>query len=249
MKNRLLYVPDDTGALRYALEEMENRGVSFATEPSSGVTHLLLGVPCKMPEAELRSVLERLNGDVTVLGGFLDRPELAGYRCLDLLENPLYLAKNAMITAQCAVRLAGKHLPVIWEGCPVLILGWGRIGKCLGSVLRRMGAEVSVAARRPEDLAMIAALGCDGREIGKLDCILRRYRVIFNTVPAPVLRRGQRELCRDDCVLVELASKPGMEGEGIIDGRGLPGKMAPESSGKLIARVVLGLCAREEEMQ
>jgi hypothetical protein len=40
-----------------------------------------------------------------------------------------------------------------------------------------------------------------------------------------------------------------MEGEGIIDGRGLPGKMAPESSGKLIARVVLGLCAREEEMQ
>ena len=248
MKNRLIYVPEGTGALRYALEEMEKRGVSLAAEPSAGVTHLLLSVPCRMAEEELKAVLERLSRDITVLGGFLNRPELEGYRCLDLLEDPGYVAKNAMITAQCAVRLAAERLPVVWDGCPVLILGWGRIGKCLGSILKRMGAEVSVAARKPGDLAMIAALGCDAREIGRLDCILRRYRVIFNTVPAPVLRRGQTELCREDCLLVELASKPGMEGENIIDGRGLPGKMAPESSGKLIARVVLGLCAREEEM-
>ena len=94
---------------------------------------------------------------------------------------------------------------------------------------------------------MIAALGCDGRSIMGLDCILRRYRVIFNTVPASVLKQGQRELCREDCVFVELASSPGIEGAGIIDGRGLPGKMAPESSGKLIARLVMRLCAREEE--
>lgn len=247
MKNRLIYAPEDSAALRYALEEMEKRGVNITAEPSGRVTHLLLSVPCRMEGAGLKEILSQLSTDITVLGGFLHRPELAKYRCLDLLDDPVYAAKNAMITAQCAVRLAGEALPVVWEGCPVLILGWGRIGKSLGSMLKRLGAEVSVAARKPEDLAMIGALGCDAREIGRLDYILRRYRVIFNTVPASVLRRGQTELCRKDCVLVELASKPGMDGEGIIDGRGLPGKMAPESSGKLIARVALGLCAREEE--
>lgn len=247
MKNRLLYAPEGVPALKYAVEELEKRGMSVAPEPTLAVTHLLLPVPCKMSGGELDGLLRRLPRDVTVLGGMLCRPELAEYLCQDLLTDPLYLAKNAMITAYCAVSLAQRKLSVIWEGCPVLILGWGRIGKCLGSILNKLGAEVSIAARKPEDLAMIAALGYDGRSIATLDCILRRYRVIFNTVPAPVMKQGQRDLCREDCVLVELASSPGMEGAGIIDGRGLPGKMAPESSGKLVARSVLRLCAREEE--
>jgi dipicolinate synthase subunit A len=152
-----------------------------------------------------------------------------------------------MITAYCAIELAQKEMAVTWEDCPVLLLGWGRIGKCLGSLLKNLGAQVSIAARKETDLAMIAALGCDGREISQLDYILRRYRVIFNTVPFPVLSRAQAELCREDCVLVELASAPGIDAPNVIDGRGLPGKMAPESAGKLIARTVMGLWAREEE--
>ena len=247
MRNRLLYAPEGVPALTYAVEELENRGISFAQEPCERVTHLLLPVPCRMAREDVAEILARLPRDVMVLGGALNRPELADYRCQDLLADPMYLSKNAMITAHCALRLVEQTLPVIWEGCPVLILGWGRVGKCLGSVLKKLGAEVSIAARKPEDLAMIAALGCDGRSIMGLDCILRRYRVIFNTVPASVLKQGQRELCREDCVFVELASSPGIEGAGIIDGRGLPGKMAPESSGKLIARLVMRLCAREEE--
>lgn len=247
MNNRLLYAPEDTPALKYALEELDNRGIGITREPCEKVTHLLLSAPCRIIEGELMGILKKLPRDITVLGGVLDRQELIGYRCQDLLTDPLYLAKNAMITAYCAVGLAERNLPVVWEGCPVLVLGWGRIGKCLGSILKKLGAEVSIAARKPEDLAMIAALGCDGRSVAGLDCILRRYRVIFNTIPAPVLKQGQRALCREDCILIELASKPGMEGAGIIDGRGLPGKMAPESSGKLIARSVMRLCAREDE--
>lgn len=249
MKNRLLYAPEGVPALKYAVEELEDRGVSIASEPTDRVTHLLLPVPCKMDGQALASLLASLPRDVTVVGGMLNNAQLQGYRCIDLLEDPLYLAKNAMITAHCALRLAEGNLSVIWEGCPVLVLGWGRIGKCLSSILKKLGAEVSIAARKSEDLAMIAALGCDGRSIAGLDCILRRYRVIFNTIPAPVLMSRQIQLCRKDCLLIELASSPGIEGASVIDGRGLPGKMAPESSGKLIARSVMRLCVREEETE
>ena len=246
MKKRLVYAAGNVPALRFAVEELENRGISVVREPEEGVTDLLLGVPCRLGEGELRGLLRELPADIRVLGGFLDRPELAGYRCTDLLKDQRYLAKNAMITAYCALTLAERDMKVTWEDCPVLILGWGRIGKCLGRLLKALGACVSIAARKDSDLAMLAALGYDGREIGTLDCILRRYRVIFNTVPHPVLSGAQTALCRENCVLVELASSSGMDGQNVIDGRGLPGKLAPESAGKLIARTVLGLWARED---
>ena len=244
---RLIFATEGSPALDHAVRELETRGISFAENPCDQVTHLLLPVPCRLSAGELSALLARLPKNITVLGGFLDRPELAAYTCLDLLKDQRYLAKNAMITAYCALKLGGETLGVTWEDCPVLILGWGRIGKCLGSLLKNLGAEVSIAARKESDLAMIAALGCDGRDIRQLDYILRRYRVIFNTVPAPVLSRAQAALCREDCVMVELASAPGIDARNVIDGRGLPGKLAPESAGKLIARTVMGLCAREEE--
>ena len=40
---------------------------------------------------------------------------------------------------------------------------------------------------------------------------------------------------------IELASKPGMGGEHIISARGLPGKMRPAQSGKLIADTFMRL--------
>ena len=246
MKNRLVYVAGDLPALRYAVEELENRGIKFAQDPRMDVTDLLLGVPCKMTGVELERILTELPKEISIFGGFLDRPELVKYRCHDLLKMQHYQAKNAMITAFCALSLAEREMKVTWEDCPVLVLGWGRIGKCLSGLLKNLGARVSVATRKETDQAMLAALGCEGLEIGMLGCILRRYRVIFNTVPNPILSRSQTALCRDDCVLVELASSPGMDGERVLDGRGLPGKMAPESSGKLIARTVLGLWARED---
>jgi dipicolinate synthase subunit A len=135
------------------------------------------------------------------------------------------------------------------EGCPVLILGWGRIGKCLTKLLCSMGAEVTVAARKPSDRAMIEAFGCSAADICGLWYILGRYRVLFTTVPYPVLGPEQLEHCRQDCVKIELASTPGITGSGVIQAKGLPGTYAPESSGKLIARTILRILAQKEAGQ
>ena len=229
-----------------AAEELEKWGVSVADAPSMDVTHLLLSVPCKMETGELRGLLAQLPKSITVLGGNLDREELAGYRRVDLLKDERYLAENAMITAYCAIRVAAEQMKVTWLNCPVLILGWGRIGKCLGLLLKALGAEVSIAARKESDRAMITALGCEAEDIGQLSYILKRYRVIFNTVPYPVLCNEQITYCRKDCVRIELASRPGMPTEGAVSALGLPGRLVPESSGGLIARTVLRLCARKE---
>lgn len=246
MNDRVYYIAGSSPALKVVARALDLRGMKVAPEPSGDVSHVVLGVPCRMEGDALRALLEKLPKDVTVFGGFLDRQELAGYRCVDLLKDPRYLAQNAAITAHCAVQVALEQLPVTLEHCQVLILGWGRIGECLAPLLRSLGADVVIAARRAERRAMIRALGYEAETLPLPSYILPRFRVIFNTVPALVLPREAWNLCRPGCLKIELASSPGMEGDHIIDARGLPGRLAPESSGKLIARTILRLSSRKE---
>lgn len=241
-----------TPALSTAVQLLKGWGYSFTDTPDSTVTHLLLPVPTFAPNGtvhgggQLETVLQALPHSICVIGGNLTSPLLQNRNCIDLLQDAIYLSENAYITAHCALRLALSRLPVALRGCKVLIIGWGRIGKCLAALLKALGAEVAVAVRNDAQRAILRAMGYEAEVLPLPDYILPRFRAVFNTVPAPVLSKEALRHCRPGCLKIELASSPGMEGSDIIDARGLPGKMAPESSGKLIARTVLQLCARKE---
>jgi len=220
-----------TAALSYARQSLMNIGCRFGED----ATHLLLPVPSVEPTGnikgggDLSQLLANLDKNVVIMGGVLDRPELKEYTCIDFLKDPMYTAQNAKITAHCALRLAMNNLPVILDGEKALVIGWGRIGKCLAQLLKATGAQVTVAARKETDRVMLKALGYDAVDTNDLDTT--PYRVIFNTVP--------QMLC-PDCpgkgLKIDLASKLGLGGDDVIWARGLPGKDAPQSSGHLIAQ-------------
>lgn len=244
MKNAVFYLAGDSAALRYAGEYLEDLGAEIAQRPDNRVTHLLLPVPSFEAGRvkggwKLESILASLPGDITIVGGNLNHQALERYQCMDLMQDPRYVAENANITAHCAVKLALAKLPVTLKNQPVLVVGWGRIGKCLAELLRNMGAEVAVQARKESDQAILEALGYLPRQ--KID----GYRVIFNTVPTPVIDETECELCRGDCLKIDLASQQGIAGEDVLWARGLPGKDAPETSGRLIAANVLRLLGKE----
>ena len=247
MNHRVYYAAEDSDALRFALDYLALSGGRIATTPTPAVTDVLLGVPCRIAPEELRNALKDIPNGVRVYGGFLNREELQNHHCYDLLQQEGYLAKNAAITAHCALQLTAQRLPVTLEGCPALVIGWGRIGKILAKLLHATGADVTVAVRRESQRAMLEALGYTAIPLPLEEYLLPQFRVIFNTVPAPVLSRRALSCCRPDCIKLELASKDGFDGEDILIARGLPGKMAPESSGKLIARTVMRLGNRKEE--
>lgn len=229
MDKRLIYPVGTTEAIRYALRYLP---LPLVDHPTPDATHLLLDIP--LGQSDVEKILQMLPPSITVIGGRLDLP---GYRTLDLLEDPEYLARNASITAHCAVKLALPSLSVTLEKCPVLILGWGRIGKCLSRLLRNMGAEVTVAARKESDRAMLAALGYRAVDYSSLSGMLRGFRLIYNTVPEKML--SDSTTYGDGCVKIELSSNPVLPGPDVIDGRRLPGRLAPESSGKLIAETIV----------
>lgn len=214
------------------------------SEPSMEVTHLLLPVPSFGPDGSivgggsLRTLLTLLPGNVTVIGGNLDCPELVGYRTVDLLQDEGYLAANAKITAYCAIKTALNQLPVILDGCPVLVIGWGRIGKCLSRLLRQMGANVTVCTRKETDRSILSAMGYAAVDFHQVD--LTAYKVIYNTAPTMVF-----PTCPGDALKIDLASRLGLGSPDVIWARGLPGKDAPESSGELIAKTLIPILRKE----
>ena len=216
--------PTGNPATEYAAHYLKEAGMDVTESLSADTTHLLLPVPTRS--------FDDLPEGVVIVGGNLHC--LPGYATIDLLKDTQYLAENAAITARCAIGLIGKEL----QDLPVLILGWGRIGKCLGKFLGDAGAKVTIAARRGADVAMISALGYEGIYIDQAASLLPKFGAVLNTVPAMVLPAVN---CAPDCVLLELASRPGMAGKHIVRASGLPGRYAAKESGKLIARRLLAI--------
>ena len=230
--------------MSYCIQILKQQGCTLVSEPCEQVTHLLLPVPSFGSDGgivgggNLSTLLSLLPKSVTVIGGNLDRPELDYYTTIDLLQDENYLARNANITAHCALELALDQLPIILQGCEVLVIGWGRIGKCLGKLLQQLGAQVTVCARKESDRSMLSALGYGALKLEQVDTT--GYRVIFNTVPTMLL-----PTCPGNALKIDLASRLGLGSEDVIWARGLPGKDAPESSGQLIASTILPILREE----
>ena len=240
MKNRLIYPIGTTSACSYAADFLQAAGEAMVDHPTPEVTHVLLDVPSFSPGrgGNVEEILRMLPHSVTIIGGQLDQPFLDGYKKIDLLSDAAYLAGNAAITAECALQVAAPLLNCTLQQADALIIGWGRIGKCLAVLLKAIGNDVTVASRKEADRAILQAMGYRTADPAKLSGKLWNTRLIFNTAPEMVLTEAQLTQTKN-CVKIDLASRRGLGGDNVIWARGLPGVHAPESAGKLMARTIL----------
>ncbi len=227
MKKPIFCIPSGSKATLFAKNCLSKWEYETTGDPACA-THLLLPVPTPPDQ-----IPESIGPGQTLIGGNL--PELP-YPHIDLLKDEYYLQENAAITAQCAVELAQERLSI--SNCPVLVIGWGRIGKCLASRLRLMNARVTVSSRKEKTLRQLRDLGFDTLQ---LPGNTLRFSLIFNTAPAPVM-----DAAKTNALCIDLASRKGIAGDNVLWARGLPGKMAPEASGALIAKTALRYALRKE---
>ena len=230
-----VFLAGTTPAIQYTAQVLKQQGIHVVRNPEWEVTDVLLDVPTFRPggmtRERLDTLLASLPGNVRLWGGNLS---VDGYTCTDLLKYEPYLWDNAAITARCAMNLTQQN----WDGCPVLILGWGRIGTHLAKLLTDQGAAVTLAVRNDIQKLRLCALGYQAVNYSQLPPLLFRFRVVFNTVPRPMLHGADLP---ENCVKIDLASQRGIPGDNVIWARGLPGTHAPEESGKLIADTFLRL--------
>lgn len=167
--------------------------------------------------------------------------ERRGITLIDCLQRESMTVANAALTAEAAIQTAMEETREALAGKECLILGFGRIGKLLAHRLRGLSVRVSAAARRREDLAWIRAYGFPALDIRDLSGDLDRFAMIFNTVPALVLDRPLLARISPECLLLDLASKAGIDFPAAADlglravwARGLPGRVLPRSAAEVI---------------
>ncbi|MBQ7130139.1 MAG: hypothetical protein IJO21_03745 [Oscillospiraceae bacterium] len=230
-----------TPAMQFLRQHLIRSGLSVTDRPDWNTCHLLLDVPTFRPgftQKDLDTLLSALPRHAVVWGGNLGNNVSEDFRTVDLLQDQDYLWHNAAITARCAVKIADPLLDTPWPETPVLIIGWGRIGKHLAQLLRAMDCPVTVAARKETDRCTLNGLGFRAVDCHDLGQQLAGFRLIFNTVPAMMIPEGDFP-DHKKIIAIDLASKRGLGGPDVIQARGLPGIHAPESAGKLIAETFL----------
>jgi len=215
--------------------------------------HLIVsGSSEEAEQIALRPFLEGLSSEKLILGGqipyFYKRlTEECRLICRDYFDSEVVQLRNAVPTAEGALGIAITELPVIISGCPIVVMGYGRCGCALATRLRSLGADVTVAVRRREAQVMADGDGCHGISIRELQTAPPRCRMLFNTIPAPILPLEALMKLPKNCILVELASGKGgilpedaaKAGLRLIQAPGLPGKTAPETAGIILAETIL----------
>jgi dipicolinate synthase subunit A len=147
-------------------------------------------------------------------------------------EDEVYVIENAALTAEGAVELLMRRSSRALVGMQVLVVGYGRIGRALGTRLRALGAEVTVAARGATQRAAARTQGLLTVDMSQLT---GRYDSVINTVPAQVLT--------DDfggALCIDLASAPGgwPPETAVLKAPGLPGLYAPRAAADVMAEAI-----------
>lgn len=233
----MLYPYGTTPACQFAARELKKAGIPIIDHPSPEVTHLLLDVPSTLSPKVIADLLRILPEQITIFGGRIPVETGAPAMLFDLLKDEQYLVKNAAITAECALQVLLENIPHTIFNSRILLLGWGRISKVLSRLLRSLSADVSVCSRNPLHLAEVETLDCQPIPIFEMENALAKTDVVINTAPSVMIPEAAAR--KTQAVKIDLASCPGIEGADVIRANGLPGKLAPVSSGKLIAQTVL----------
>lgn len=166
----------------------------------------------------------------------------------DLCTRDDFSIENAIPTAEGAVAIAIENTQTTLFDSNILVTGFGRIARILLDRLRSFRANLTVAARKSGNLAEIEALGMNRLKISEIEDNIQNFDIVFNTVPYCVFDSNVISHALPHTLFIELASRQaGFDTDSInklpyyVNAPGLPGKVAPISAGKIMAKTIITL--------
>ncbi len=207
----------------------------------------------------MNDLFRMMNSRQLLLGGKFSEKELAmmrvyGLNFADYLRREEFEIANAVPTAEGAIQLAMEALPFSLHGANAVITGYGRIGKYLAGLLRSLGANVTVFARKEKDFALIRSASLTPAPYEYLAEAAQCSDVVFNTVPAKIIGEEALDALRGG-LIIDLAGEgggvdsqlAGEKGVRVIRAGGLPGKVAPVTAGKIIKETIYNIFREKGE--
>ncbi|MDD5923500.1 MAG: dipicolinate synthase subunit DpsA [Clostridia bacterium] len=167
---------------------------------------------------------------------------------IDYYEAPGFAEENAIPTANATMAIIHTLISKPLVNVPVLIMGYGRIGKACAKACQADFCDVSVSVRSDKNDAEIKQAGYNKENSLNL-MYPDKYEIIINTVPHMLLDRDTLSKLNPNALIIDLASDKGgtdfafarqMNIQAIL-ASGLPGKYYPEEAGKIIEKIIARL--------
>lgn len=161
----------------------------------------------------VEEMIEKLYGKILISGAISKeiekKIESRNIKLIDIMKREELAILNTIATGEGTIELIISNTDKILQGSKVLILGFGRVGKTVAKKLQSLSAEVTCSARKTEDLAWIRTYGYKAININNISENLFEYDIIINTVPHMILTKEKMKHIKEECLLIDLASKPG----------------------------------------
>lgn len=213
-------------------------------------------MPFSEKTLKIEDFSKHIQGKTLIAGNIKNIEKSNNVQIYDLMKNEPLTIANAISTAEGALQIAMEETKITIHNSEILILGFGRIGKILAKDLQALGAKITCEARKQEDIAWIKAYGYKPLELNKLNNnseILEKFDIIFNTIPHLILDQEKLQKVNKNCVIIDLASKPGgvdfeecnklkIKNKWAL---ALPGKVAPVTSAKYIKEQIYEIIERK----
>lgn len=218
-----------------------------------------LNTPLYREQLYINDFLKNINEKSILVAGKLEEP--VKRLCRQLLLNPVdiltredFCVLNAIPTAEGAIQISMQETPFTLNSSNILISGYGRVGKVIAGILKGLGANVYIATKSFDEQAYGRAHGFKNIDFCEIKHHISKMNVVFNTVPALVLDTEILQNVDKKCLIIDIASKPG----GIdfekakelelktIWALSLPGKVAPETSAKIVRDIVFNIIREME---
>ena len=206
------------------------------------------------PAKKLKSEdVERLPKRIKVIGGnqksdILEMFKAQKIEYINILSDELFTVKNAVLTAECTLRiLIDATEKSIFENS-ILILGCGRIGKALSLLFSKLDLNFAVCSHSKAGFEA-TPLYCKRSyfEMGFLPEIAQ-FDVIINTAPALILKEDALLKMAPNTSIIELASVPCLDTQILknlplkyISAPGLPSLYCPETAAGIMLETILKL--------
>jgi dipicolinate synthase subunit A len=123
-------------------------------------------------------------------------------------DDPLAVL-HAVPTAEGALAIAIAQTDETILGLPTLCLGLGRVGMSVVQAFRGLGANVTLAARNPSQLARAWAMGTTAVHLRDLPEVIGQFPLIVSSSSGPVLTRELLARTLREVVIIDLCSPPG----------------------------------------
>ncbi len=265
---RIEYLADSLAEEGFSVEKFD--GSEALKTAVSRCDAVVLGLPCSRDDKTVeapnlkdeilfKDLFHIMGKDKLLLAGKMSDgvkavADLFMVKWVDYFGREDFELLNAVPSCEGAIQIAMEELPITIFGANVVVTGFGRIGELLSIMLKNLGANVTVCARRSSQRAKARTRSLHAAPFSYLGECMSGADIVFNTVPHQVIKREHLSGAKETLV-IDLASKPGgvdMDaardlGVKVIWALGLPGKVAPITAGNIIKETICNIFSESGE--